>query len=156
MPGSSEDELLVQPLEQAHAETILQRLHLLPDRSGRDVQLVRRELMLRWRAAASNARKGSMAAADRSWPGDYAIAGPQSCNRFSVAEPALAFSWAHSPSAGRAHGCVPGSLNYQAAKSDFRLPLRVKNGGFGMSDSRLLSLRQRRNSGQFCIGRFGP
>jgi hypothetical protein len=44
MPGSSEDELLVQPLEQAHAETILQRLHLLPDRSGRDVQLVRREL----------------------------------------------------------------------------------------------------------------
>jgi hypothetical protein len=68
----------------------LRRLHLLPDRSGRDVQLVRRELMLRWRAAASNARKGSMAAADRSWPGDYAIAGPQSCNRFSVAEPALA------------------------------------------------------------------
>jgi hypothetical protein len=47
MPGSSEDELLVQPLEQAHAETILQRLHLLPDRSGSDVQLVRRDLEAR-------------------------------------------------------------------------------------------------------------
>lgn len=34
----------MQPLEQTHAETILQGLHLLPHGTGCDVQLVRGEL----------------------------------------------------------------------------------------------------------------
>lgn len=44
LAGFGQDELLVQPLEQLHAEPGLQRFHLLPHGGGRDVQLVRRQL----------------------------------------------------------------------------------------------------------------
>lgn len=44
LTGRGEDELLVQPLEQLHAEARLQRLHLLPHGSRRHVELVRGQL----------------------------------------------------------------------------------------------------------------
>lgn len=44
LTGRGQDELLMQPFEQAHAEARLQRFNLLPDRGGCHVQLVRRQL----------------------------------------------------------------------------------------------------------------
>jgi hypothetical protein len=41
LTGRGQDELLMQPLEQAYAEARLQRFHLLPHGGGRHVQLVR-------------------------------------------------------------------------------------------------------------------
>ncbi|MGY4294665.1 hypothetical protein ACVWXN_002760 [Bradyrhizobium sp. i1.4.4] len=44
LTGRGENELLMQPLEQLHAEACLQRFHLLPHGGGRHVQLVRGQL----------------------------------------------------------------------------------------------------------------
>ena len=44
LAGRCQDELLMQPLEQAHAEARLQGLHLLPDGGGRHMQLMRGQL----------------------------------------------------------------------------------------------------------------
>src|SRR5260221_2890086 len=44
MTGRGQDELLMQPLEQAYAEAHFQRFHLLPNGGRRHVQLVRGQL----------------------------------------------------------------------------------------------------------------
>ena len=44
LAGRCQDELLMQPLEQAHAEARLQGLHLLPNGGGRHMQLMRGQL----------------------------------------------------------------------------------------------------------------
>jgi hypothetical protein len=44
LPGRSEGELLVQPLEKTHAEASLEGFYLLPDGARRDVQLARSQL----------------------------------------------------------------------------------------------------------------
>jgi hypothetical protein len=44
LPRGSQDKLLMQPLEQTHAEAVFQGLHSLPDGTRRDVQLTRSEL----------------------------------------------------------------------------------------------------------------
>jgi hypothetical protein len=56
LAGRRQNELFVQPLEQAHAHALFERLHLLADRAGVTRSSCAASLKLRCRAAASKAR----------------------------------------------------------------------------------------------------
>jgi hypothetical protein len=84
LTGCGQDQLPMQPLEQAYAEARLQRFYLLAHGGGRHVQLMRGQL-------ETEMPRGSLEGAERVewWKGvghrgsQFDTDGPQPCNRFS-------------------------------------------------------------------------
>src|SRR3984957_19303598 len=86
LTGRGEDELLMQPLEQAYTEARLQRFYLLPHSGGRHVQLVRGQF-------EAEMPRGGFECAERVERGkgvgprgsQFDTDRPRPCNRFSSA-----------------------------------------------------------------------